>query len=225
MSNWLGEILEVSIRPAWQDNGYFKVMPDGKSRVVFEDAQTWASHRNDPCRRRTTILAGQRGVSNKPAIPMSRSCFQLENNSHCFLCRKATSSTSPKIRESLDAMHRRYIRNGYINFVTTPNTEVPDATQRISIIFELDQGKQFRISKVEVHGLDPGREAVLLSKLHPGDIFRNSAVEDAVQSLAPRPKRRRSTGIPQAAQEREERHGRNHRRFKPTDLSRVATRD
>ena len=90
-----------------------------------------------------------------------------------------------KIRESLDAMKRRYGENGYINFVATPNTEVDDSTRRISLIFELDQGKQFRIATVDVHGLDPGREATLLSKLHPGDFFRNSVVADAVLSLAP----------------------------------------
>jgi outer membrane protein assembly factor BamA len=82
-------------------------------------------------------------------------------------------------------MKRRYAENGYINFVATPSTEVDDSTRRISLIFELDQGKQFRIAKVEVQDLDPGRKAALLSKFHPGDIFRNSEIEEAVQSLAP----------------------------------------
>jgi outer membrane protein insertion porin family len=90
-----------------------------------------------------------------------------------------------KIRESLDAIARRYGEYGYINFITTPVTEVNDSTQRVSIIFELDQGRRFRISKVEVHGLDPGKEAVLASRLHPGDIFRNSLVEDAAKAMAP----------------------------------------
>jgi outer membrane protein assembly factor BamA len=90
-----------------------------------------------------------------------------------------------KIRDGLDAMRSRYKEYGYINFVTTPITVMNDATQRVSVTFELEQGKQFRIGKVEVHGIDPGRAAVLASRLHPGDIFRNSMVENAVKAMAP----------------------------------------
>ncbi len=164
-------------------DGYFKVMPDGKSRVVFEDAQ--AQHVIVTIH----VDAGPQywlgNVAFRTSDPDEPLVFSAGELRPLLSLQEGDVFNVAKIRESLDAMHRRYVENGYINFVTTPNTEVNDATQRISIIFELDQGKQFRISKVEVHGLDPGREAVLLSKLHPGDIFRNSAVEDAVQSLAP----------------------------------------
>jgi outer membrane protein assembly factor BamA len=123
-----------------------------------------------------------------------------------------------KIRDSLDAIHRRYIEYGYFNFVATPVTEVNDSKQRISLIFELDQGKQFRISKVEVRGSVPGSEAKLISKLHPGDIFKPSG--RFREGDCARLKRRGVEEGPQSAQKREKWHGRNQRRFPPASADR-----
>jgi hypothetical protein len=38
-AHWLDEILEVTIRTVWHDDGYFKVIPDGESQIAFEDAE------------------------------------------------------------------------------------------------------------------------------------------------------------------------------------------
>jgi outer membrane protein assembly factor BamA len=182
-TDWLDEILEVSIRMAWQDNGYFKVLPDGKSQTVFEDAE------GQHVIVTIHVEAGKQywlgNVAFRSSDPDQPLVFSVGELRPLLALQEGDVFNVTKIRESLDAMKGRYGENGYINFVATPNTEVNDSTQRISIIFEFDQGKQFRISQVEVHGLDPGRGAALRSKLHPGDIFRKSVIEDAMQSLAP----------------------------------------
>ena len=182
-SDWLDEILEVSVRSAWQDNGYFKVLPEGKSQTVFEDAEgqhVIVTIHVDT--RQQYWLGNVVFRSSDPDEPLALSVGELRP---LLSLQEGDVFNVAKVRESLDAMHRRYGESGYIDFVATPVTEVSDSTQRISLIFELDQGRQYRISQVEVHGLDPGRELTLLSKLHPGDIFRKSVVEDAVKSLAP----------------------------------------
>lgn len=145
--HWLDEILEVSIRSAWQEDGYFKVMPDGKSRVVFEDAQ--AQHVIVTIHVDPGPQYWMGNVAFRTRDPDEPLVFSAGELRPLLSLQEGDVFNVAKIRESLDAMHRRYVENGYINFVTTPNTEVNDATQRISIIFELDQGKQFRISKVE----------------------------------------------------------------------------
>ena len=180
--DWLDEILEISIRTAWQEEGYFKVTATGESQIVLDDGDTQhvvlTIHVDAGMQYRLGNVAFRTSDPDEPlvfSVAELRTLLDLEEGDVFNVI---------KIRESLDAMKRRY-ENGYLNFVATPVTEVDDSTRRISLIYELDQGRQFRISNVEVHGLDPGREAALLSKLHPGDIFRNSALEDAVRSLAP----------------------------------------
>jgi outer membrane protein assembly factor BamA len=77
-----------------------------------------------------------------------------------------------QIRKGIDALKRLYLVHGYINFVATPLTEVDDRTGMISLILELDEGRQFRVGKVEVLGLDPQTERALKWRIQPGDIFK-----------------------------------------------------
>ena len=79
-------------------------------------------------------------------------------------------------------MEKFYASYGYINFVETPVTEVDDATQRISLLMELDEGKQFRVGKVEVFGLEASKAAMLTSALQTGDVFNRSLVDDFVEA-------------------------------------------
>jgi len=76
-----------------------------------------------------------------------------------------------QIREGLDALKHLYGSYGYLNFVATPLTEVDDGSGMISLIMELDEGRQFRVRKIEVQGLDPQTEARLKWRIQPGDLF------------------------------------------------------
>jgi outer membrane protein assembly factor BamA len=48
----------------------------------------------------------------------------------------------------------------------------------ISLILELDEGRQFRIRKREVQGLDPQTESRLKWRIQPGDVFNNELFEE-----------------------------------------------
>jgi len=182
-THWLDEILEVSVRAAWQENGYFKAVSSGKSEIVFEDPE--GQHVVLTIHVDAGLQYWLGNVSFRNSDPDQGLVFSVGELRPLLSLQEGDVFNVTKIRDSLDAIHRRYIEYGYFNFVATPVTEVNDSKQRISLIFELDQGKQFRISKVEVRGSVPGSEAKLISKLHPGDIFKPSVVEDSVRAIAP----------------------------------------
>jgi hypothetical protein len=50
---------------------------------------------------------------------------------------------------------------------------------------ELDEGKQFRVGKVEVFGLEPSKAAALTSRVKPRDVFQYSLVEAFVKANIP----------------------------------------
>jgi outer membrane protein assembly factor BamA len=50
---------------------------------------------------------------------------------------------------------------------------------------ELDEGKQFRVRKIEVFGLQPSKAATLTSRVKPGDVFQHSLVEAFVKANLP----------------------------------------
>lgn len=82
------------------------------------------------------------------------------------------------IRDGLDNLKRLYTSHGYIEFVATPITEVDDGSGTILVIMELSEGKQYRVRKLEVQGLDPRTEGILKWRIQPGDLFNNELFED-----------------------------------------------
>ena len=88
---------------------------------------------------------------------------------------------SEKIRESLDNLSKLYGSQGYYDFTATPLTQADDANQRISLVMELDEQRQYRIGNVKVISLDPKIQPILDSEFKPGDILNSQAVEEFFQ--------------------------------------------
>jgi outer membrane protein assembly factor BamA len=83
-----------------------------------------------------------------------------------------------KIKEGLDALSRLYQSRGYVDFAATPETITDDKSAMISLIMVLDEGKQFRVGRVEAYNLDPEKEAKLKSLIQPGDIYNSEPFGD-----------------------------------------------
>ena len=179
----LDEVLEVGIRGAWQDHGYFKVTASGQMQVMSSGSayeHVLVTIHVDP---------GQQyrlgAVHFREADPLQPLVFTPEELRKLILLQEGDLFNVTKIRESLESLHRLYVSHGYTNFVATPVTEVEDDARRISLVFELSEGRQFRVSKVEVLGLEPSKAALLTSTVKPGDVFQYSLVEAFVKANLP----------------------------------------
>jgi len=82
------------------------------------------------------------------------------------------------IREGLDSLKRLYSSHGYIEFVATPITDADDGNGTILLIMELSEGKQYRLRKLEVQGLDSQTEGNLKWRIQSGDIFNKELFEE-----------------------------------------------
>ncbi len=181
-SEGLDEVLEVRIRGDWQNHGFFKVIATGQAQVVSADSTyehvLVTIHVEPGLQYR---LGDVRFREADPDVP-DMLAFPREELRKLIPLQEGDLFSTDKIRESLDAMEKFYGSYGYINFVETPVTEVDDATQRISLLMELDEGKQFRVGKVEVFGLEASKAAMLTSALQTGDVFNRSLVDDFVEA-------------------------------------------
>jgi outer membrane protein assembly factor BamA len=90
-----------------------------------------------------------------------------------------------QIREGLDALKKLYGAYGYINLVVIPNTEVNDEKRLVSITMELDEGKPFRIGRVESQNHDPALDRALQQAFPSGTLFSNDAWEAGIKTLLP----------------------------------------
>jgi outer membrane protein assembly factor BamA len=181
----LDEVVEVRIRSAWQDQGFFKVLASSQTQVVSSDSayeHVVVTIHVDPGQQYR--LGGVRFRSSDPDDHETLA-FPREELRKLLPLREGDIFNVAKIRESLDAMKKLYDSRGYLNFVASPDTAADDATQRISLVMELDEGKQFRVGKVEVFGLEPSKAAALTSRVKPGDVFQYSLVEAFVKANIP----------------------------------------
>ena len=181
-SAWLGEIEAVGLRSVWQDQGYFKVEATAKEEFIRNDSTgkhvRIIAHINEGPQFR---LGDVQFRSSGPGEPL---VFGPEELRRLIPVREGDIFSAAKIREGLDALRDLYRSHGYIDFVATPLTDIDDSRQRISVVMELDQQKQFRVASVEVYGLDQRMETLLKSKLKPGDVYNWQVVEDFLKQNA-----------------------------------------
>jgi len=176
-SRWIEGIEEAGIRGAWQDEGYFTVLGRAKAQVLYADAE--AQHVSLIITVDEGLQYRLESVQLRPVDPETATAlFPPAELRKAIPLRDGDLFDVSKIREGLDALRRLYSSEGYIDFTAMPVTDVDNEGQRISLIIELDEQKQFRVGKVEILGLAPKTESLLRSKLKPGDIFNSQILED-----------------------------------------------
>jgi len=180
-SEWLEEWNEVAIRGAWMDEGFFKMTSTAKAQTISSDATEQhvavTVHVNEGTQYRLKDIrfrkspddwsSGNEDLAFPPEVLRKRVPLY-----------EGELFRANQIREGLDSLKKLYGSYGYINFVTVPITEVDDRNGMISLILELDEGKQYRIRSVEVQGLDPQMKGALKWRLQPGDLFNYELFKD-----------------------------------------------
>jgi outer membrane protein assembly factor BamA len=83
------------------------------------------------------------------------------------------------VGEGLGNLRNAYSQSGYVNFTSIPNTQIDESTRTISLAIDMDEGKQFFVSSIDVVGLDrQASEKVLKdSPLKPGDIYNQKLAD------------------------------------------------
>lgn len=90
-----------------------------------------------------------------------------------------------KVAEGLEQLRSAYGNFGYLNFTSVPDTEINDDNQTISLVVDVDEGKQSFISKIDAFGIDD--DVLKDSPLKPGDVYNRSVVNLIFQKHANRP--------------------------------------
>jgi outer membrane protein assembly factor BamA len=196
---WVND-LEDAVRGFWLDRGYFravvtaKVVPDrGDDEVQHFDALvhvdegsqyhlsslTFVAVRPAPAPTSTEGDLPQSGeVSSKPTLA-KRSAnddfvppFFPEGQLRALIpLNDGEIFSADEIRKGLDALRELYGEHGYIDFTASPEFEVNDEQQSISLRIVLDEQTQFRYGKVTVLGLSSEEEQQVRAEMVPGEVF------------------------------------------------------
>lgn len=176
---WIEEVGEVVVRGTLQDEGYYHVEEKTEAQVISSDPAF--QHVSITLHIDLGLEYRLGSVAFRSADPTQSLVFPADELRKLVPLSEGELFSGEKIREGLDNLRKLYGSKGYYDFTATPLIQADDAKQRISLVMELDEQKQFRIGKVKVISLDPKIQPILDSEFKPGDIFNSQAIEEFFQ--------------------------------------------
>jgi outer membrane protein assembly factor BamA len=189
----LDELLERT-RDAWQTQGYFKAETELSGVQTLEEnseRRTTAitvkidagkQYRLDEIQFRDgTSGPGQLHPGEEPVSPEQLRAF--------FPIRAGEIFDTHKFQTGTEELRKAYGKKGYINFAAVPAFNIDETNDRITVIVDLDKGKQFRIGKIQVRGASPqpAQERMKDAGLTPGSVFDASLLDNLKLSKTFRP--------------------------------------
>ena len=177
-SRWVGA-LEESVKEVLQDNGYFRAQVTVEKIVLSSDANedhvSLAIHVSEGKQYRLGDIQLDGAHVFQP--------WQLRDP---IPLRDGAIFDLGKLRKGAENLRKTYSALGYINVTASPNVEFDEAHQRISVTFDLVEGKEFRIGRVEVLGLaTDAPENELKMRLKTGDLFNPELVNEFYRDNKP----------------------------------------
>lgn len=178
--NTLGIIDEAleRVRAGWQNRGYFKVQVSG-------DAGTLTRNGSD---RQIALFVqvdeGLRYTLGGIKFRHNEAISDVEALRACFPIRDGEIFSREKIAKGLENLREAYGEYGYINHTGVPAATFDDGQRRIFLEIDVDEGKQFYVSSINIVGAD----ADLLNDLAltPGQIYNLRLIELFLQRHLPR---------------------------------------
>lgn len=179
---WLSRVWDT-VRSAWTNDGYFQAVVDVKTRAM--SSSTTARHFSV----RIQVDPGPRyrvGVVRVlDANPGHKLVFSHQRLRDLMPLHPGQILDAEKVSEGLHAIRHLYETNGYIEVQTSSGFHIDNALDRVSLIVLLHQGRQYRVGRLQILGLDPNLKPLLTSKLSPGAIFNWSEVVNFYQREKP----------------------------------------
>lgn len=134
---WLANITDRVRLLCLQENGYFKAAVKASSEQLHD------KHGTHQFVVTFTIDSGPQYRTGEIGFRNNR-VFSEEELRSMFNMGSGELFRITKIRMGLDQIHGAYIKRGYLDFTSFPNTTVDDSLHVISILIDCDEGKQSR---------------------------------------------------------------------------------
>jgi outer membrane protein insertion porin family len=89
------------------------------------------------------------------------------------------------MRDGIKNLHDAYGAAGYINFTPVPDTEIDDEHKTVTVKFDIDEGKQFSVRRIEFQGNTTTRDKVIRRelRLQEGQVYNSKLWEFSLLRL------------------------------------------
>jgi outer membrane protein insertion porin family len=153
------------VRAGWQDRGYFKVQATGKAKILSSSPASQRIAIKVQVDEGTQYRLGEITLRNNRAISGVAALRGL------FPIKDGDIFSREKIAAGLQNMRTAYGELGYINFTSVPDTKFNDEKKTVDLTIDVDEGKQFYVSSVNIIGLDERSQQEILKDFPAGEVY------------------------------------------------------
>jgi outer membrane protein assembly factor BamA len=166
------------VRAGWQDLGYFKV------QVTAETKTLTSSPVNQRIAMSVHVNEGQRYNLKGIRFKNNKAISRVDILRGLLPIADGEIFSREKIASGLENLRKAYGELGYLNFTSVPDTRFDDENRLISLVIDVDEGKQFRIGSVNVQGVEESLREELLRTFTVGQIYSSSLWEASLLKYA-----------------------------------------
>jgi len=162
-ADWLAQV-EVPIREVLQGQGYFRVFPAIKPYLIRSESHEPQYMLVVDVDSGPQYRLGQMNFSGA-------TIFTIRDLREQFPLRHGDLFDVTQLRNGMAAMTKAYSKKGFIDMVPEPEFQIDEKSLLVDVAFRIDEGKQYHVRTVEIHGLNAALEQVLKSEVAPAQVF------------------------------------------------------
>jgi outer membrane protein assembly factor BamA len=168
------------IKQGWQDHGYFNAQVTGETRTLSISPESYRIALS------VQVEEGLRYNLKGITFKNNKAIGNIDTLRGFFQIADGEVFSREKIGKGLEDLRKAYGEIGFVNFTSVPDTQFDDENGLISLVIDVNEGKQFRIGSVKVLGLDDAaREDVLKALPKRGEIFNSRIWEKSLLTYYP----------------------------------------
>lgn len=179
------------VREAYQNRGYFKVLVQ-EPKTEIRDTGSQGFH--------IPLLMSGPGKAVDITIPIEEGDqyrlgqITFKNNKHIpdnralraqFPIKDGELFSREKIAKGIENLRKAYGGQGFINFTAVPETNFDESKKTVSLDMDLDEGKQFKVRRIEFRGNTTTRDKVIRREiaLEEGQVYNQRLWEVSLLRL------------------------------------------
>ena len=177
------------VRQAYRDKGYANAaVEQPKTEIRDEGGLNWFTFRPRTGKRidiQMTIEEGERYHLGEISFTGNKEITNLKALRATFPIKDGDWFSATLIAKGLDNLKKAYGSLGYINFGAIPKLSYNEAKKTVSMKIDIDEGKQFFVSRIEFQGNTITRDRVIRRELllDEGSVYNSQLWEYSLLRL------------------------------------------
>src|SRR5208337_4125883 len=157
------------VRQAYRDKGYYNAaIEEPKTQIRDEGGLNWFTFRPNTGKRIDILMPVEEGARYRlGAINFTgnKAVSNVKALRATFALRDGDWFNATLIQKGLENLKKAYGQLGYINFGAIPRAVYDDQKKTVSLVIDIDEGKQFYVSRIEFQGNTITRDRVIRREL------------------------------------------------------------